>query len=249
MPRPGLAVLAAIGKIESDHGRSALPGVAPGTVNAAGAGGQMQILGSTWQEILARHQIPPGGANPPSRWNAHDAIYAAAFYLCDHNISHDPHGAIFAYNHADWYVNQVLAQAALYRGGAAASGSPSQDALVAVAFAQSQLGQPYVWGGDGAAEGGFDCSGLTHAAYAAAGISIPRTAHTQYQAGPLLPPGTPLQPGDLVFFSASPGRITHAGIAISVTHMINAPFTGAVIRVDPVGRYIAASRPAPATAV
>lgn len=114
---PGLhwTVLAAIGKIESDHGRSTLPGVAPGTENPYHAAGPMQIIPSTWDGILARHQIPPGGASPPSRWNAHDAIHAASRLLCDNNASRDLRGAIFAYNHATWYVNQVLAQSAQYR--------------------------------------------------------------------------------------------------------------------------------------
>jgi cell wall-associated NlpC family hydrolase len=125
-----------------------------------------------------------------------------------------------------------------------ASCAASQAALVAVAFAQAQLGKPYVWGGDGDSEGGFDCSGLTHAAYYAASITIPRTAQTQYNAGPLLPPNTPLLPGDLVFYTGSPGKITHVGIAVSGTHMINAPYTGAVIRIDPIGQYIGATRPA-----
>ena len=116
---PGLdwAVLAAIGKIETDHGRSRLPGVASGE-NDAGAGGPMQILQPTWQDILVRHRLPPGGLHPPSRYDPHDAIHAAAFYLCDHGAGagRDLHGAIFAYNHADWYVRNVLDQAHAYRG-------------------------------------------------------------------------------------------------------------------------------------
>ncbi len=46
-----------------------------------------------------------------------------------------------------------------------------------------------------------------------------------------------------MFFGTSPNTITHVGIAISSTHMINAPYTGAVIRIDPIGRYLAATRP------
>ena len=81
---PGLAwtVLAGIGKIESDHGRSTLPGVHTGA-NSGGAQGVMQFLPSTWASVLARHPIPPGGSNPPSPYNPHDAIYTAAAYLCD----------------------------------------------------------------------------------------------------------------------------------------------------------------------
>lgn len=142
----------------------------------------------------------------------------------------------------------MLTQAAHYRGTPAGGGPASQPALAAVAFAQAQLGKPYVWGSDGDSEGGFDCSGLTHAAYQASGVTIPRTAQTQRDAGPLLPSGTSLLPGDLVFFGSSPHAITHVGIAISSTHMINAPYTGALVRVDPIGHYLAATRPSQRTA-
>jgi len=121
---PGLdwTVLAAVGKIESDHGRSNLPGVKAGS-NAFGAGGPMQQLQSTWDAIIARHPIPAGGTTPPSRYNPHDAIWAAAFYLCDSGADRGQlRAAIFAYNHANWYVDQVLAQAARYAAPPAPAG-------------------------------------------------------------------------------------------------------------------------------
>lgn len=123
---PGLdwTILAAIGRIESDHGRSRLPGVTAGE-NPSGAGGQMQILKATWNGILARHQIPPGGARPPSRYNPHDAVHAAAFYLCDSGAPRDLDGAVHAYNHSDTYVSSVLALATHYRA-APAPASPGQ---------------------------------------------------------------------------------------------------------------------------
>jgi cell wall-associated NlpC family hydrolase len=247
---PGLdwSILAAIGKVESDHGRSTLPGVADGTENSFHARGPMQFLQPTFDSVIARHPLPPGGDTPPSPWNKHDAIFASSFYLCDNNAAHDLRAAIFAYNHADWYVDKVLTQAADYRDAATSSGPSGQAAQTAVAFAHAQLGTPYVWGGDGDAEGGFDCSGLTRAAYQTAGVTIPRTAQTQHDAGPLLPPSAPLLPGDLVFFGNSPNTITHVGIAISSTQMINAPYTGAVIRIDPIGHYLAATRPSQGTA-
>src|SRR6476469_2488536 len=64
---PGLdwALLAGIGKVESDHGRSTASGVTSGQ-NAAGAGGPMQFLAPTFAAVLARHRLPPGGATPPS---------------------------------------------------------------------------------------------------------------------------------------------------------------------------------------
>ncbi|ONH52926.1 hypothetical protein CcI49_32895 [Frankia sp. CcI49] len=69
---------------------------------------------------------------------------------------------------------------------------------------------------------------MTHAAYAAVGIQIPRTAQTQYDASPLLPSGTPLQPGDLVFFG-TPGNIHHVGISLGGTIMVDAPDFGRTV--------------------
>ncbi|MDT7581023.1 MAG: hypothetical protein QOK35_2287, partial [Pseudonocardiales bacterium] len=85
---------------------------------------------------------------------------------------------------------------------------PDQRAQVAITTAMGQLGLPYVWGGDGPTNGdaGFDCSGLTTFAYAAAGVGLPRTAHTQYYAGLHVPPGAALQPGDLVFYG-TPAKV------------------------------------------
>lgn len=114
-------------------------------------------------------------------------------------------------------------------------------ALNAVLYACRQVGKPYIWGGDG--NPGFDCSGLTHAAYAAAGITLPRVAQDQYSAGPQLPTGQPLQPGDLVFFGTSTTTITHVGIVISPAEMIDAPDVGQQVRVDRIGSHAGATRP------
>ncbi len=254
---PGLdwSILAAIGKIESNHGRSTLPGVAEGTQNSAGARGAMQFLQSTFDRVVARHTIPPGGNNPPSPWNKHDAIYAAAFYLCDNGAQKDIRKAIFAYNHADWYVNDVLAQAAKYGQATVGTGNcttiqaPNPAATLAINFACGQLGLPYVWGGNGPASGdaGFDCSGLTKAAYDAAGISLPRTAQTQYNAGPLVPAGQPLLPGDLVFYG-TPSNVHHVGLYIGAGQMINAATFNQPIKIAPYrwsqDQYLGATRPA-----
>jgi cell wall-associated NlpC family hydrolase len=118
-------------------------------------------------------------------------------------------------------------------------------AEAAVAFARSQLGQPYRWAGNGAADGGFDCSGLTSASYAAAGIPIPRTAQAQFNVGPRLPSGEQIQPGDLVFFGSGPAAVGHVGLAISSTKMINAPDLGQVISIGAIWRrdFVGATRP------
>lgn len=119
----------------------------------------------------------------------------------------------------------------------------------AVGAALAQLGTPYEWGGDGPAAGdtGFDCSGLTHHAYAVAGVAIPRTAHTQYYAGPGVPDGMPLQPGDLVFYGV-PERVYHVGLYLGDGTMVNAPRRGEPVQVARYryhgDEYLGATRPA-----
>jgi cell wall-associated NlpC family hydrolase len=127
------------------------------------------------------------------------------------------------------------------------AGAPTESraAVEAVAWALDQQGTPYRWGGEG--DGGFDCSGLVQAAFAAAGIALPRVAQDQYNAGPRLPPGTPLLPGDLVFFGSSAQAVDHVGIVVSPGQMVDAPHTGAFVRVEPIfaDGYVGATRPAP----
>lgn len=115
-------------------------------------------------------------------------------------------------------------------GGFGTDTAPSDAGYAAVIYAQGQLGIPYLWGGDGPAEGGFDCSGLTRAAYLAAGINLPRTAQTQYEAGPVVPSGEPLQIGDLVFYGTATD-IHHVAIYIGNGQIITAPGRGKVVRV------------------
>lgn len=126
--------------------------------------------------------------------------------------------------------------------------APNAAAMTAINYACGQRGLPYVWGGNGPLNGdsGFDCSGLTKAAYHAAGISLPRTAHTQYHAGPRVPDGQ-LLPGDLVFYG-TPSKIRHVGLYIGAGKMVNAPDFGQVVRIDDYRRpgddYAGATRPA-----
>jgi cell wall-associated NlpC family hydrolase len=221
----------------------------------------MQFLAPTYAAVTAKHAMPPGGQNPPSLYNAHDAIYAAAAYLCDNGARNGTNlnAALWTYNHSQTYINQVLAQADQYYRAAVsaqplvraaptpaapnqnptnATGDTSPTVQTVLGFAQAQIGSKYVWGGNGAADGGFDCSGLTTAAYRAAGITLPRTAQTQYNAGPRLPPGATAQPGDLVFFGTGPDHVTHVGIATSATTMIDAPDFGTTVRQDPIQRNL-----------
>ena len=101
-------VLAAINKIESNFGRNMGP-------SSAGAIGWMQFMPSTW----ARWGTDADGDGTANPWNAADAIYSAARYLEAAGGRTDLHRAIFAYNHAEWYVNEVLGLAGLYAHGGA----------------------------------------------------------------------------------------------------------------------------------
>ncbi|WP_052397399.1 C40 family peptidase [Streptomyces sp. NRRL F-5123] len=117
--------------------------------------------------------------------------------------------------------------------------APSPRAARAVAFAYRQLGLPYVWGATG--PGAYDCSGLTQAAWKAAGVTLPRTTYTQINAGTRISRGR-LQPGDLVFFYSG---VSHVGIYIGSGNMIHAPHPGATVRVAPISEmpFAGAVRP------
>src|SRR5262252_4681356 len=99
------------------------------------------------------------------------------------------------------------------------TGPTTTQAQKAVAFAYSKLGCPYVFGGTGPCSAGYDCSGLTQAAWAAAGISIPRTSEEQW-AG--LPHVSSLEPGDIMVFNGA----GHVGIFVGNNQLIDAAHTG-----------------------
>jgi hypothetical protein len=115
---PGLSwtVLAAIGKVETDHGRLRAPGVTSGA-NFAGAAGPMQFgiggkAGNTWAAYGIDGSQPPDGV--ANVYDPADAIHSAARYLCANGAPQQLDQALFAYNHAGWYVDKVLAQAQRY---------------------------------------------------------------------------------------------------------------------------------------
>jgi len=100
----------------------------------------------------------------------------------------------------------------------------------AVAIAQHYLRVPYVWGGAIPATG-FDCSGLTRFVYAQLGVNLPHYAASQFAAFPKLDPAQ-LQPGDLVFFEPKFDGPGHVALYIGNDQMIEAPHTGALVRVS-----------------
>jgi cell wall-associated NlpC family hydrolase len=223
-PNLSWSVLAAIGERESDSGQSSLPGVTSGS-NSAGAEGPLQFEPATFAAYAV---VGPDGATPPSPYDPVDAIYTAARMLCADGASSltGTYGAVFAYDHTDAYVEEVLVMAR------ALSVNPDLGTVAARAlqFGASQLGEPYLWGGTGT--GGWDCSGLVQAAYRSAGVTLPRVAQTQMDAGPLLAAASAPQPGDLMFFGSGLTGIDHVGMYLGTGLMIDAPYTGTVVRVD-----------------
>jgi hypothetical protein len=130
------AILAGIGKVECDHGRDPDPSCTQaGAVNAAGAGGPMQFIASTW----ATYGVDAEGDGRPDRWNPADAIYAAANYLRASGAPRDYTQAIFAYNHASWYVEEVDSWAARYRGVNTVAGAPAATEAGAAEGADTSL--------------------------------------------------------------------------------------------------------------
>jgi membrane-bound lytic murein transglycosylase B len=106
---PGLSwtVLAAIGQVESGHGRNVGP-------SSAGALGPMQFLPCTW----AWAGVDGDGDGRADVMSPYDAVPAAALYLCRAGAGRGGralYAAVYSYNHADWYVREVLALAARYR--------------------------------------------------------------------------------------------------------------------------------------
>ncbi|WP_431784611.1 NlpC/P60 family protein [Streptomyces chumphonensis] len=118
--------------------------------------------------------------------------------------------------------------------------APGGRAAQALAFARNAIGTPYGWGATG--PGAYDCSGLTQAAWRAAGVSLPRTTYTQVDAGRRVSRAE-LAPGDLVFFYQG---LSHVGLYIGGGQMIHAPRTGSTVRVDRIDTmpFAAATRPA-----
>ncbi len=241
-------LLAAVAHTESDFDTA--------VTSSAGAEGLFQFEPATFAAY--DRPTPADGAVPPSPFDPTDATYAAARYLCSLGIVANPTSALVAYNCGNpgpacqaasaGYAAQVLATAASYTasgstvaastGTGTSSGLPTVVQAAAVAYAESQIGTPYVWGGT-SPKTGFDCSGLVVWAYGLAGVVVPRVANDQWNVEPRVAMGQ-LVPGDLIFFGTG-DYADHVGIYVGGSAMVDAPYTGADVRVDTIPMSVGAA--------
>jgi cell wall-associated NlpC family hydrolase len=152
---------------------------------------------------------------------------------------------------ASWSPTGALATATLvaaYASTAYRLESVSTQVRTVVSWAEEQLGKPYQWGAAGL--GSFDCSGLTMAALAQAGIGVTHNANAQWQQTKAHPVAeNQLAAGDLVFYAGSDGSVTapgHVGIYVGNGEIIDAPYAGASVRFDAltsIGGYVEATDP------
>ena len=224
-------LLAGIGMEETAHGHAS-------ATSTAGAQGLMQFIPATF----TAYGVDGDGDGRASIHSDADSIFSAANYLTKSGVTKGPDGvraALYAYNHAQWYINDVLHYAHSYGGGlvlgdpTSCTGGPgkqgnpnlapvsSGQVAALLAWAGQQTGDPYVFGANGPNE--WDCSSFTQAAYRHIGLSMPRTAGAQRDwlaagNGTHIPPGRE-RPGDLIFWDSylGPNAIGHVVIVADPT--------------------------------
>lgn len=188
----------------------------------------MQFIKKTWEDF-GIDADQDGKADP---FSLADSSASAANYLSAHGFNKDPRKAIWHYNHADWYVNQVLQTSEKYKAVYLASSS-STGSVVTVG--NKLIGNSvYVFGGGrnekDIINGRFDCSSFVHWAFSQVGISLgpltSTTTDTLKNQGVRIS-FNEIQPGDLVFFDTYK-KDGHVGIYVGHGKFIGAQSTTGV---------------------
>jgi len=233
---------------------------------AAAASAEAEVASNAAKAALARaataHDVA-ASANLAASRAAQDAHHS--LYLASKAKAHARSlvaRAEASLGNATQRARHLEAAAAAARAAAAhvTTGVPPSDAAAtAIHWAFQEIGVPYSWGGgdengptygfaQGAGTRGFDCSGLTLFAYAHAGIHLDHWTGSQWNEGKRISNRSDLQPGDLMFFAydtSDPSTIHHVAIYLGNGQMIEAPYTGEVVRVSSSDRsdFIGGVRP------
>ncbi|MEU4205341.1 bifunctional lytic transglycosylase/C40 family peptidase [Streptomyces sp. NPDC026294] len=231
-------------------------GFNPKAKSPVGALGIAQFMPGTW----AQYGKDGNGDGKKDVFDPEDAIAAQAHYDCVlakevKNVSGDSTdnmlaaynaggGAVIKYRgvppYAETraYVKKIRDLAEKWAAAPSPTPLPAgKGAARAIAAAKTALGTWYRWGGDCVApytgQNGCDCSSLTKMAWAAAGVNLPRVTYDQVRVGKPVASISQLRPGDLLFSVGSASHPEHVGMFIGNGQVIEAPHTGAQVRIKP----------------
>jgi cell wall-associated NlpC family hydrolase len=216
--------------------------------------GPLAILSTVWTAFGT--PAPDTGRGAPDRQNAWDSTFTLTHDLCANLGRSGVEVALSDYDPNPTWDQSVMSLAFSYgmaagSGGGTSGGGAGTPPLplngvtnsgaiaTVIAAAESQLGVPYVWGGESPG-GGFDCSGLIQWAYGEAGITLPRVTYSQADVGVEVgkPWSSNVKPGDLLLLPGVDNGVTtplgHIAMAIGGGLMIQAPYTGTVVQLDPI---------------
>lgn len=230
-----------------------------GATSPVGALGIAQFMPGTW----AQHGKDGDGDGIKDVRNPADAIAAQAAYDCtlaaevkkvpgdstDNMLAayNAGGGAVIKYHgippypETRDYVRNIRSLASKWADAVRPDAPAGKGAARAITAAKTALGTWYQWGGSCAMPykgmGGCDCSSLTKMAWSAAGVNLPRTTYDQVHAGTAVKAVSQLAPGDLLFSVPGSAGPEHVGMYIGGGQVIDAPHTGAQVRIKPLSYW------------
>lgn len=231
----------------------------PKAKSPAGAIGIAQFMPATWAE----RGVDGDGDGIKDIRNPADAIAAQATYDCAlaEEVKGVPgdstdnmlaaynagggvvikFGGVPPYPETRNYVRNIRQLAATWADAVKPDAPAGKGPARAISAAKTALGTWYRWGGDCVSpykgQGGCDCSSLTKMAWAAAGVNLPRVTYDQVHAGTAVKSVSQLRPGDLLFAIPGSAGPEHVGMYIGDDQVIEAPHTGAQVRIKPLSYW------------